>query len=198
MTAAMSFFKRAMQCIRAWLLKLFSGNSQPDSLKLHQAPNIHVNPPNIHVNRWDAEMLIRDVIESNPALKNSFSPLCIAHYNEQLDYLGQSNASKATFDNYRLAANYFARNRSRLLEWWCLYGDKRHVFQFLDEEDMINLEVSGFEAMIIYKMKKLGVDIDIAECLDKHHVGGCLAINENNQPNSVFMENVKSRAKLMK
>ena len=126
----------------------------------------------------------------------SFIPLATAHYNFQLDYISSSNYkyyAKTDFDSMLdLAENYFLRNRSRVFEWWCLYGDGQK--NFLSEEEKMKLDL-GISFNEVFAEKMINQQPSIEVHPDSKTYGTTLAINDSNEPNIFFMNVIKLRAK---
>ena len=115
--------------------------------------------PSSFVNEEKVEAFISEFLPD-------FIPLVCAHYNSQYEYCRLTGYFyEAKPYELDLAANYFIRNRCRLLEWWCLHNGKRKLF---DEEDMVNYDLNGFDAAFEAKAKKLGISLD----LDHDHTHG--------------------------
>lgn len=125
-----------------------------------------------------------------------FVSLAAAHYNQQLDYLSQDNAYRCQLWNeaLSLADDYLSRNRSRLFEWWCLYGSGKG--KVLSEEDLVKIDlgISCDEVLKSRLLKNFGIEIKPDE---DHFNGGVPAILENDAVNWSFMERVLARKSLI-
>lgn len=127
----------------------------------------------------------------------SFIPLATAHYNSQLDTFSAAQNpyyAKTDFESMLdLAENYFIRNRSRLFEWWCLYGDGQG--KFLTAEDHLRLDLGWtFDEVFKLKMSSYQPPIDVNPDKD-HYNGGIPCISQDGNPRSFFMREVMLRAK---
>lgn len=158
----------------------------------------------------EAEELHKKLLATDPEYRNrfkmrellesvflEFTHLATAHYNEQLDTLYGKNeykyyASTLFKEELSLAEDYLKRNRSRLFEWWCLYGNGRKT-KFLNEHDLLRIELGySFDLIFSEKMKdELGIIVTPDE---NHYNGGIPAIQKDtNLPNEYFMKRVLTR-----
>ena len=146
----------------------------------------------LYRNRFKIRELLRSIFIE-------FTDLATAHYNEQLDTLCSKDeykyyASTCFEEELSLAEDYLNRNRSRLFEWWCLYGNGRK--KFLDEYDLVRIELGySFDEIFSEKMKTL---FDITVMPDKNHYNGGISViqKDTDIPNEYFMERVLSRIRL--
>ena len=88
-----------------------------------------------------------------------------------------------------LAVNYFLRNRSRLFEWWCVYGSGQG--RFLSEEDNIVMDFESFDAAFAQKCEKIGIQTDIDA---DHYIGKYPAILKDGTSNEMLMSYVMEKA----
>lgn len=150
---------------------------------------------------------IQMIIATSPTLRNKqrakdllrtslyrpFIYLATAHYNEQLMLVSPNSPAYQREDDFEdmldLAASYFLRNRSRLLEWWCTKTLNGNAI--LADEDRITLDISSsFNVMLKNKCKNLG----IVPQIDEVHYSKCNAILDDGTIPEVFMNSVIKHA----
>lgn len=87
---------------------------------------------------------------------HGFIPWTTIHYNTQLLTAGynarhQFWANNLYNNELDLAANYVQRNRSRLLEWWCLRDGR---IRWLNTNDLIKIDLGiPFDVVLAEKLK---------------------------------------------
>ena len=141
-----------------------------------------------------------DFLKSSPRMLR-FVDLAVAHYNVQIDRSNNHSPERYVKNDLDsmldIAEDYFTRDRSGLVEWWCRFNEDGQ--KFLNDIDRVKLDLLiPFHDVFKDKcVEEFGIDVNPDDIVHRQYISWpCLDVHGN--PNVELMEAVELRAKMQR